>query len=292
MIYGKSSQLGSAEDNQADFRRDAQAHWGADGPKASVHVDVSHGEGSGGEERWAESPGDGSVGSSAFIGSRSEKRALIKAGDVVGDKARGAQAMVEDFDLDLSTVGVAGEGKFDARLCGAIEGVGIVRKKNVGHVAANEGLDKRESLLALAAGSALALVIDAEKIEGGALESNLRVFLAQHFHSGLSVEIGGFVLGARVNFVVAVAAPGAERSAKMANFFDAIGDGITAAGDEIAGDHGEVGAEIIGHIHGAANLGAGHIAAEVNVADLDNLHAIQSGGHSVEGEFDAGERGR
>src|SRR5258708_10916094 len=278
MIYGKSSQLGSAEDNQADFRRDAQAHWGADGPKASVHVDVSHGEGSGGEERWAESPGDGSVGSSAFIGSRSEKRALIKAGDVVGDKARGAQAMVEDFDLDLSTVGVAGEGKFDAQLCGAIEGVGIVRKKNIGHVAADEGLDKRESLLALAPRSALALVIDAEKIEGGALESNLRVFLTQHFHPGLSVKISRFVLRTGVNFVVAVAAPGSERSVQTANLFDAIRDGVTGAGDEIAGDDGKVAAQIISHVHSTANLRAGHIAAEVDVADLDDLHAVERGG--------------
>src|SRR5258708_25511767 len=137
MIYGKSSQLGSAEDNQADFRRDAQAHWGADGPKASVHVDVSHGDGSGGEERWAESPGDGSVGSSAFIGSRSEKRALIKAGVEVGDKARGAQGMVEDFALDLSTGGVAGGGKSDAQPCGAFEGFGLGLKRMLGQSAAS-----------------------------------------------------------------------------------------------------------------------------------------------------------
>ncbi len=87
--------------------------------------------------------------------------------------------------------------------------------------------------------------------------------------------------------MVAVAAPGTEGSVKAANLFDAIGDGVTTAGNEIAGDHGEVGAEIISHIHGAANLRAGHIAAEVDVADLDDLQAIESGRQIVDGNFDA-----
>jgi hypothetical protein len=54
------------------------------------------------------------VRSVAFLESWGEKGALVEAGDVVGDEARRAEAMVEDFDLDLSAVGVAGEGKLDA----------------------------------------------------------------------------------------------------------------------------------------------------------------------------------
>ena len=154
--------LGGAEDDQADFGRDAQAYWSADGAKAAIDVNVRHGNERQSGERRAESASGGGVRSGAIIERRGEKRALIEAGDVIGDEARGAEAMVEDFDLDLSAVGVAGERKFDAEFGGAIEGIGIVRKENVGHVAPNEGLDTGESLLALAAGRAFALVINAE----------------------------------------------------------------------------------------------------------------------------------
>ena len=51
----------------------------------------------------------GSVRSSAFIRGGRKKQALIKTGDVVGNEARGAQAMVENLDLDLSSVGVTGK---------------------------------------------------------------------------------------------------------------------------------------------------------------------------------------
>ena len=77
--------------------------------------------------------------------------------------------------------------------------------------------------------------------------------------------------------MVAVAAPGTERSIQTANFLDAIGDRIAASRDEIAGDDGKVGAETIGHIHGATHLSGRHIAAEVNIADLHDLHAVESG---------------
>src|SRR5256884_5340079 len=115
--------------------------------------------------------------------------------------------MVEDFDLDLSSMGVTGKGKLDTEFGGAIEGVGIVREENVGHIAADEGRDAGKGLLPLAAGSAFALVIDAEEIEGGALESNLGVFVAKEFHAGLRVEISRLVFRARIDFVIAVATP-------------------------------------------------------------------------------------
>src|SRR5260370_5336538 len=45
--------------------------------------------------------------------------------------------------------------------------------------------------------------------------------------------------------------------------------------------------EIVGHIAGGGNLRTGHIAAEMDVADLDDLHAIESGRQIVNGNFDA-----
>src|SRR2546430_97196 len=82
--------------------------------------------------------GGGSVRSSTISGSWRKKRTLVKAGNVIGDKAGGTKAVIENFDLNLSAVGVTGEGKLDAEFGGAIERVRIVRKENVGHVAANE----------------------------------------------------------------------------------------------------------------------------------------------------------
>src|SRR6266852_2999382 len=134
---------------------------------------------------------------SAVIDVCGEKRALVKAGDVIGDEASGAEAMIKDFHLDLAAVGVAGERKLDAKFRGAIETIRIVRKKNIDHVAADERLDAGESLLALAAGSALALVVHADEIELRAVESQLRVFVAQELHAGLGVEVSGLVFYTR-----------------------------------------------------------------------------------------------
>src|ERR1700674_3787725 len=86
--------------------------------------------------------------------------------------------------------------------------------------------------------------------------------------------------------MIAVAAPRAERCVQTTDFINAIGNRITHTGDEIAGDDGEIGAEIVGHIHGAAHLGAGHVAAQVNIADLDDLHSVERSRQIGNGNLD------
>ena len=159
-------------------------------------------------------------------------------------------------------------------------------EQNVRHVASDQRLDIRKGLLSLAVAHPFALVIDAEEIERGAFEGKLGVFVAQQFHARLRVEMSCFVFRAGIDLVVAVAAPDAERSVEMANLVDAIGDRITAPGDEITGDHGEIGSEFIGHIHGAAHLRAGHVVAEVNVTNLQDPHAVESGRQIGQGNLD------
>src|SRR5260370_28657542 len=112
---------------------------------------MGHGRRLRSKERRAEGSSGARVRSGTIIESGREERALIKAGDVVGDESRGTQAMVEDFDLDLSAVRVTRKGKLDAEFGSAIERVGIVRKQNVRHVAADQPLDIRKGLLPLAA---------------------------------------------------------------------------------------------------------------------------------------------
>src|SRR5467141_911658 len=137
---GLESCLSRAQDNQANFGRDAEAYWGADSAQAAIHVDMSHWARSGGEERRAERASGRRVRSRTVSGGRRKERTLVKAGNVVGDEARWAQAMIKDFDLDLSAMGVTGERKLDAEFGSAIERVGIVGQENVGHVAPDERL--------------------------------------------------------------------------------------------------------------------------------------------------------
>src|SRR5438067_531935 len=87
--------------------------------------------------------------------------------------------------------------------------------------------------------------------------------------------------------MVAVAAPRAEGSVQVANFIDAIGDRIAASSDEIASNDSEVGAKIVGHIYGATHLCARHVTAEVNIADLHDLHSVESGRQIGQGNLDA-----
>ncbi len=78
--------------------------------------------------------------------------------------------------------------------------------------------------------------------------------------------------------MIAVAAIDAKRRGEPANLFDAFFQRVAGTGDEVAGDHGQVGSEVVGHIHGAANLGARHVTAQVNVTQLNQLHAIERRG--------------
>src|SRR5262249_5205158 len=175
----------------------------------------------------------------------------------------------------------------DAKLGGAVERIRIVRQEDVGHITPNQALRTSQKLLSLAAAVVFALVIDTDQIELCVPKSELGVFLAEQFHAGLRIEIAGFIFDARVNLVVAIAAPSAERSAQIANFLDAVGDGIPGASDEVAGDDREVRSEIVGHVHGAAYLSARHVSAQMDVAELDDLHAVQSGRQIGNGNFDA-----
>ncbi len=113
------------------------------------------------------------------------------------------------------------------------------------------------------------------------------VFASQQLHAGLPVKALGQVFRAGINFVVAVAAIDAERGAQLAHFFDAVPHGVVHAGDQVPGDDGQVGADVIGHVHGAANRFAGHVRAQMNVADLDDLHAVKLRRQVVQRDFDA-----
>jgi len=61
-----------------------------------------------------------------------------------------------------------------------------VRKENVGHVAADKRLKLRERLDFPAAGRALTLIVNADKIELRALKLELSIFLAEKSQASLA----------------------------------------------------------------------------------------------------------
>jgi hypothetical protein len=63
---------------------------------------------------------------------------------------------------------------------------------------------------------------------------------------------------------------------------DAVLEGVTLAGNQIAGEHGEIGLRGVGQISGAPNCRAGHEVPDVKIAEVDDgvddAEAIQTGG--------------
>src|SRR5207244_12076583 len=97
----------------------------------------------------------------------------------------GTKAVSENFDLNLSAVGVTGEGKLDAEFGGAIERVRVVRQEDVGHVAASEWLEIRMVLLSLDVAIAFSLVIVSEGVGISAIEWDMIALLSTLSHSRL-----------------------------------------------------------------------------------------------------------
>src|SRR5206468_11102388 len=98
----KSVPLGSAKDDEADLGRDAEADGGADRAQSAIHIEMGNGRQVRVKEQRTGRLGGGSVRSSTISGSWRKKRTLVKAGNVIGDKARGTKAVIENFDLNLS----------------------------------------------------------------------------------------------------------------------------------------------------------------------------------------------
>src|SRR5437879_694491 len=124
----------------------------------------------------------------------------------------------------------------------------------------------------MAAGGALALVIDAEKVEVCTAKRELHIFVAKQLHARFRKEALGSIFGPGVNLVIAVATENTEGRAKLAYFVNAIGERVGSSGDEISGNNGEIGAEVVSHLHRATDIGAAHITTEVNIAQLDDGH--------------------
>jgi hypothetical protein len=59
---------------------------------------------------------------------------------------------------------------------------------------------------------------------------------------------------------------------------DAVLEGVALAGDQIAGQHREIGLHGIGQVDSAPDRRAGHEVADVEVAEVDDAQAFQARG--------------
>src|SRR5437899_10913664 len=94
-----------------------------------------------GQEQGAKGSSGERIRGRAIGGGRRKKRTLVKARDVVGNEARGTEAVVKDLHLNLATVSMSGQRKLDAEFCSATDSVWMVREAHIGRIAADQRVD-------------------------------------------------------------------------------------------------------------------------------------------------------
>jgi len=80
--------------------------------------------------------------------------------------------VINNLDLHLSAMGMASEAELDAKIRSAPEGIRIVRKQNVRHVAADERFDLAQHVFCsrmLAADHVITLIVNAEQVKPRAI---------------------------------------------------------------------------------------------------------------------------
>src|SRR5712691_5961508 len=98
----------------------------------------------------------------------------------------------------------------------------IVRKQDVRNVAADQWFEADEHSQSTAVRRALALIVHTDQIERAAPPVQFGILVAKQLHSVSVKQCGGFILSVSVNFVIAVAAPYAERRAQPGKLGDAV----------------------------------------------------------------------
>ena len=146
--------------------------------------------------------------------------------------------MIHDLDLHLPAVRVASQAQLDPQLGSSMKRIWIVGQQNIGDVAPNHWLHAGQHRRAISLVVPLALVIDTDHVECASLPAQLDVFLAQQFHPKFLKKLRGLFFSPRVDLMVSVAAPDAQRRAQPRKLRDAVFERVRPAGQKIAGDDG------------------------------------------------------
>src|SRR6266851_551638 len=257
---GHNRRLCSPQRQQRDLRRHANPYWKAERSEPAVHI----------ERRFLYSITPGCRASMPV------HRQPIKPSDKRRNQPSRTNAVIHNLNLHLPAVSVTGQAKLDAKHGRAPKRIRIVRQQNVRHVAPNQRLDLLQHRPSpLAVNHVVALIINAQQIEAPSIVLDNRVSGAQQPHSLFAEEPFRIVFHSRINFVVAIASPNAQRSAQPAQLGNAGVQRIAFARNKVSRNKRNIGLQLVSHVNRASNLARPHVVANVDVAKLSNAQPIQ-----------------
>ena len=156
--------------------------------------------------------------------------------------------LVQDLNVHLAAVSVAGDGEIVALRGGDGKYVRVVGEQNI-HSARNNQFFGASQVMRMHS-----LIIDSGEIDGRISKSKLLGLMPQKFDSHAAALFGNIVLRARINLMIAETAEHAGFSAEPGQLAETGIQRIAGARDQIASHQREVGARFVGHVDGGGEF--------------------------------------
>jgi hypothetical protein len=147
---------------------------------------------------------------------------------------------VDDLDVHLPAMRMTCEREFDPQLGCRVKRVGIMRQQDVGHIAAHQ---RRNAPLRRHSRSGeldTMLVVNTDEVEHRSVPCKLSRRLPEQAHTEPMKQLLCLIFNSGINFVIAVAAPYAERRFQKREFRDARLERVAATRDKVSGNNGEM----------------------------------------------------
>jgi len=119
------------------------------------------------------------------------------------------------------------------------------------------------------------LVVNADEVEHRSVPRELCRRLPEEAHTVPLKQLLCLVFNSGINFVIAVAAPYAERRFQKREFRDARLERVAVTCDEVSSNDGEMCSKVVGHGDGTAEFARRERVANVGVAELHDTKAIK-----------------
>src|SRR6202167_2047355 len=257
---------------QRNLRRHADPHREAKSSQPAIHIKRS-----------------------LLPGAGSRNRQPIEPRHKRSNQPRRTDAVIHNLNLHLSTMRVAGQAELDPQLSSAPKRIRIMREQHIRHVVPDQMFNLRQhraqrNMIALTARHVVALVIDAHQIKPRAIMLDHRRLRPQQPHSLFREQPLRLVFHTRINFVIAIASPNAQRSAQPAQLGKANVQRIAFACNEVSCNERNVRLQRVRHVHSASNFERRHVVANVYVAKLCNTQPVQLWRKIGPGHIDALDR--
>src|SRR5438132_5543693 len=208
---------------------------------------------------------------------RRAERQAVQAHRKRRDEAGRAPLAAPEREAYLTAMGVACEAELDAQGRGPRKRIGIVREQDVGDVGPHQPFDAAQHGGRFTRAGALPLVVDPDQIETAAAPGQFHTLLSQHVHAVARQERLRPRFHTAPPFVVAVAGPDAQGHSQPAQLGDTLLEGVAPAGDDVTGQHGEIGLHGINEVDGTSKGRTGHEVPNVEIAQMHDAQPIQAG---------------